>query len=146
MRHLVHVLPHALSTMSQQAESSQMACFAESKFCMQYAFWQVLHLVDFLPHTGGDADQVVVTQTLEEGQAPDKLEGTCSRSMPHHKLHQARPLLFNCIIETTFTGACLSSVLEQLRCCSNKIACYVWFDEVRQTSCKAMQQAEELQC
>ena len=44
-------------------------------------------LVDLLPHAGGDADQVVVAQTLEEGQAPYKLEGARTWRMPHHKLH-----------------------------------------------------------
>ena len=45
------------------------------------------HLVDLLPHTRGDADQVVVAQTLEEGQASHKLEGARTWRMPHHKLH-----------------------------------------------------------
>ncbi len=44
-------------------------------------------LVDLLPHTRGNADQVVVAQTLEEGQTSNKLEGARPRRMPHHKLH-----------------------------------------------------------
>lgn len=44
-------------------------------------------LIDLLPHAGGHTDQVVVAQTLEQGQPPHKLEGARSRCMPHHKLH-----------------------------------------------------------
>ena len=44
-------------------------------------------LVHLLSHARSNADQVVVSQTLEQGQPPHKLEGTRTWCMPHHKLH-----------------------------------------------------------
>ena len=58
--------------------------------CARSVWHEVDYLVNLLPHARGHTDQVIVSQTLEERQPPYKLQGTSSRSVPHHELQPSK--------------------------------------------------------